>query len=100
MIRGTTPTIKFTTSIETALLNTAYITFSQNGKVVFEKTLSECTLETKAITLKLTQEETLKLQSGISKVEIQIRAKTADGTVMATDIFKVPVDKILKEGII
>ena len=86
MIRGTTPTIKFTTSLETDLLNTAYITFSQNGKLVFEKTLSECTLETKAITLKLTQEETLKLQSGISKVEIQIRAKTADGTVMATDI--------------
>ena len=28
----------------------------------------------------------MKLQSGISKVEIQIRAKTADGTVMATDI--------------
>lgn len=100
MTRGTTPTIKFTTSIETSLLHTAYITFAQNKKILFEKTLSDCTLETNAIILKLTQEDTLKLQSGISKAEIQIRAKTTDNTVIATDIFKISVDEILKDGVI
>ena len=99
MIRGTTPTLRFYLPFSVELLEVAYITMQQGGETVIEKTLSECTAEQNVISVKLTQEETLKLHVG-STVEIQIRAKTAKDDALASNIMRESADRILKEGVI
>lgn len=98
MIRGTTPTLEFVLPFETSLLAEAYVTLSQSDGVVLDKPLSECTLDGNKMTVKLTQEDTLKLKTGL--VEVQIRAKTIDGDVIASDIILTSAQKILKDGVI
>ena len=99
MIRGTTPRLDFYLPFNVDALNEAYVTFAQNGETVFEKTLDECDTEQNRIIVKPTQEETLKLREG-SMVEIQIRAKTAKGDALASNIMRESADRILKEGVI
>lgn len=99
MIRGTTPTLEFVLPFDTSILVNAYVTFEQNGELVLEKTLEDCVCQENMISVKLTQEETLKLTSG-SITEIQIRAKTADGDALASNIIRESTGRILKEGVI
>ena len=99
MIRGTTPTLEFTIPFDTELLAEAYITLAQNKTVVIDKKLSECQCSENVITVKLTQEETLKLQCNCL-TEIQIRVRTKDGNALASDIETISPDRILKDGVI
>ncbi|MBP3647191.1 MAG: hypothetical protein J6K55_12300 [Clostridia bacterium] len=99
MIRGTTPTLVFTLPFEAQQLEEAYISFAQNGKVVLEKTLSDCTSHQNTLTVRLTQEETLKLKTDVN-TEIQIRARTIAEEAVASDIIRVPTGRILKDGVI
>ena len=61
MIRGTTPTFEFTLPMLTDEIAAGYITFAQDGRVVIDKDLADCTCAGSTVTLHLTQEETLKL---------------------------------------
>lgn len=99
MIRGTTPTLEFVIPFETKFLATAYITLAQNDKVVLEKELTECNCGERVLSVRLKQEETLKLQCDC-KTEIQLRAKTVEGDGLASDIFVVDTERILKDGVI
>lgn len=49
--------------------------------------------------IKLSQDETLQLDA-MKNVLIQVRAKTKDENVIASNIKSVPVEDILKEGMI
>lgn len=97
MYRGTTPTLTFNLPFAASTLSAAYITFAQFGASVFEKALTDCTASGQALTVTLTQSDTL-LLNATEKVEIQIRGKTTDGEVIASNIMRVPVDRILKDG--
>lgn len=99
MIRGTTPTLEFELPFETSLLSTAYITLAQNQKVVLEKGLTDCNCGKRVLSVRLKQEDTLKLQCDC-KTEIQVRAKTLEGDSLASDIFVVDTERILKDGVI
>lgn len=99
MIRGTTPTLEFNISIDTGQLAEAYVTLSQHGGVVVDKPLAECTCTGNKLTVRLTQEETLKLQ-GDSITEIQIRARTLSGDAVASNIIQEFTKRILKDGVI
>ena len=99
MIRGTTPTLEFTLPFPSDDLSEAFVTLSQFGKVVIDRTLSQCKCDDNVLIVKLTQEETLKLNCDI-KTEIQLRAKTKTGEALASDIFNVPTGRILKDGVI
>ena len=99
MIRGTTPTLEFTLPFGTDILAEAFITLSQNGEVVIDKRLSECKCEKETLSVRLAQEETLKLD-GQCKTEIQIRARTLEGEALASNIITVNTDRILKDGVI
>lgn len=99
MIRGTTPTLEFTLPFDVTLIENAYITFSQNGEVVLEKSLSDCEKSADKLTLRLTQEDTLKFISP-NIVEIQLRVKTFENDALASNIIKTSVEKILKDGVI
>ena len=99
MIRGTTPTLDFSLPFGTEQLAEAYVTIVQNGIVVIDKSLQQCILEDNVITIKLTQEETLQLQCQYI-AEAQIRAKTIYGEVIASNVMRIPVERILKDGVI
>lgn len=99
MIRGTTPTLEFVLPFDTSLLDTAYITLSQNDAVVVEKKMTECNCNKRVLSARLKQEETLKLNCDC-KVEVQLRVKTLEGDSLASDIFIVSPDRILKDGVI
>lgn len=97
--RGTTPTLNFTMPVAAETLAVAYITFSQQDEVVFEKTLADCKLEENRLSVRLSQEDTLKLDDEY-KVTIQIRMKDHSGNAPASKIFEVETGKIQKEGVI
>lgn len=99
MIRGTTPTNVFTTDLDLTDADVVYITYKQGGETAIEKTKSDMTIEAEQITVELTQEDTLRLRSPAT-VQIQIRARFADGTAVASNVMTASVEQILKDGVI
>ena len=99
--RGTTPTLTFTLPFDVANIAKAYITIAQNGEIVIDKEVGDtgCTCSDKTITYHLTQEETLKL-ADCRGIEMQIRLRTTNGEVLASQIIKSFVEEILKDGVI
>ena len=80
IIRGTTPTIKFTYSeITVSNITKAILTLKQRNAVVVEKNLLDAIVGEDDLSWKLSQEETLKLAS---KVDVTILCDwlLADGT--------------------
>lgn len=98
MIRGTTPTLSFILPFDTGHLTDGWVTISQAGEIVIDKQLSACSCEANKVRVKLTQEETLQLADRITY--IQLRVKTNDGDVLASEIITTEARKILKEGAI
>lgn len=99
MIRGTTPKMDFVLPFDVDSIAESYITFVQNNNIVFDKSFSECESHENTLTLRLTQEETLKLSDG-NAVEIQIRVRTKSGEAMASNIIRVNTERILRDGVI
>lgn len=99
MIRGTTPMLEFVIPFDTSQLAQAHVTLSQNGKVVIDKALEECRCNENKLSVRLTQEETLKLQCDCI-TEIQIRARFSSGDAVASNIVRVSTGRILKDGVI
>lgn len=99
MYRGTTPTNTFRTGdIDLSTADVVYITYKQRGKVVVEKTKTDCTFGENSVSVTLTQEDTLKFTE--NDVLIQIRARFAGGRAIASNIIETPAMAILKEGVI
>lgn len=102
MVRGSTPTFTFTIPFDVSLIDKLYVTVEQTieGKTIqVEKSKEQCTLEENIITCKLTQEDTLKFEE-FRHVLIQLRVLTTDGNSLVSQVFKVPVSELLKEGAI
>lgn len=101
MIRGRTPTLEFTMPFDTSLIAELYITITQNGATALEKTLSDCNCNDTSVSLTLTQEDTLRLeQKPYSDSEMQIRVRTIAGEALASNIMRIYVGRILKDGVI
>lgn len=98
MRRGNTPTHIFNIDEEIVASNVSkvFITYSQAGKIIVEKTIDEVTITNKKITTQLTQEDTLKFKTGFAFV--QIRLKFVDGKTVGTKIIETYVEDILKDG--
>ena len=99
MIRGTTPTIVFKLKdIPVSTLYNFYLTFTQNGNVIFEKskdssgvTLKE---EDNSITVDLTVDETLSFKTD-EELIVQLMAVTVEGKVGATSKYYFDVEESL-----
>lgn len=79
IIRGTTPTIKYTfQTVDPEEIAVAYLTAKQDGKTKIEKPLSAAIVETDNISWTLTQEETLSLKPAMAY--FMCNWKKADGT--------------------
>lgn len=99
MFRGTTPTfqIELPSNINVADIDVAYLSFEEFSTKLIEKDLSDMSIDTDANTLTviLTQEETLLLQSGT--VSYQLRFGIG-GSKYATQIWQIPAERIIKDG--
>lgn len=98
MRRGTTPTNTFTVDVDLTQAEVLYVTYKQNARTVIEKALADVTVTAKAVTVELSQADTLKFGKG--EVEMQIRARLPDGSALASQIMTAPVEAVLKEGVI
>lgn len=98
MWRGTTPTHTFTLpeGIRVQDFTVIYITYSQNGSPVLEKEKTDMTLEGNVIRLAFSQADSLLFGAG--PVKIQLRAKTADGKAVASEIVTTTAKEVLKDG--
>lgn len=98
MIRGTTPTHVFETDVDLRNFR-IYITYKQRGSIVIEKTNEDCTITSTSVTVKLTQDDTLRFNID-APVKIQIRAVAVSGDAIASDIIDTTAREILKDGVI
>lgn len=100
MRRGTTPTLEIKLSgIDVTELESVYITLKQYQKEVTKSTENTTIDEIRnTLYVPLSQEDTLILSRGY--VYVQMRAVTKDGLAVASDIKMVPVEEILKGGVI
>ena len=97
MRRGTTPVHSFETDVDLTDAEVIYITYKQNGKVVLEKEKADIEVTSEGISTKLTQKDTLAFNT-IGEVAIQIRAKFADETAIASNVIRAKAEEILKDG--
>lgn len=104
MTRGTTPTHVFTVDpqILSGGVSAVFITYAQNGRVMIEKETQDVVVGENTLTVKLTQDDTLKLYapSSDTEVEIQIRIKTNSGEALASNVILTTVSDVLKDGAI
>ena len=99
MFRGTTPTLNFELPFAADTIADGFISIAQNRRVVIDKPISDWIISGNTIKVTLTQEETLHLVVS-NTTEIQLRVKLADGTALASEIFTVSTERILKDGVI
>lgn len=97
-MRGTTPTHTFTLDLDTALLKTVRIIYSQMGRVIFVKTGGDVTLDGYNVRTTLTQEDTFCFSCS-HPVEIQVRALDHLGAAVKTDVFTVPIGRCLENEV-
>ena len=78
IIRGTTPTIKYTFRVvDPASITAAYLTIKKGGEIVIEKDLAAASVGEDSLSWTLTQAETL---SVIGAAEIMLNWLLNDGT--------------------
>lgn len=99
MIRGTTPTICFKLPFTEEQISELWLTINQRGEEVITKTKDDITYDGETYSVKLTQEETLRLDDG-QYAEIQLRMRTASGDALASQVERVEIQRILKDGVI
>lgn len=99
MRRGTTPKLTFTTPYDADIIDHGFITFKQRGAIVFDVSLADesVTVADQSIAVQLTQEQTLALTTA-AYCEVQIRAVLTSEKAVASNIVKIPICAILKDG--
>ena len=98
MVRGTTPENIFKLPFILDDVKSLYVTYSQGDTVVLDKAIDDVIIDGNTITVRLTQEDTLKFSN--AQVNIQIRFKTNQGKAMASNIISTYVNNVLKDGVI
>ena len=99
MKRGSTPTHIFTIPFDTLLIDDLRVSYAQNNTEIVVKNKSDCELEGQAITVNLSQEDTLKF-SHSKNVELQIKVLTTGGEVHISDIIVISVGKVLNSEVL
>ena len=100
-MRGTTPTLTFTTPYAAALIDRGYVTFKQRDKLVVDLPLSspQVAVLDNAIKVTLTQAQTLSFNENLP-CKVQIRAVLTSEKAVKSKSVDIPLDEVLKEGII
>lgn len=99
MIRGTTPTHVYSLPFDTDAIKSLEIVYKQKGEVKLKRCMTDCILDKNAVTVRLSQEETLSFSCNAC-VEIQIRVLTNEGEALASCIMRVRVDECLSDEVL
>lgn len=95
MIIGGTPLHEFELDLaEMPNIVEVLISYTQNGRVILRKKLKDCTLEGNKLSVRLTQEDTLKFTED-HKVRIQIKLKTDEGRILPSEVMVTPTSRCL-----
>lgn len=99
MIRGTTPTLRFTMPYTAEQIKSGYITFTAQGNVLLDIPVNDTNVKITDgfISLTLTQQQTLMFKSCLLNL-VQLRLVLNDNSVVASNIVKISVENILKDG--
>lgn len=103
MYRGTTPNQAFKLFFLLENVDKIYITYSQKGSTVLEKSKDDLTIENfetgsySIVSFNMSQIESL-LFTASENILIQIRIKFLDGTAIASNYMKTNASEILKAG--
>lgn len=98
MYRGTTPTLRFVLPIQTSSITALSVAIKQGNDLVADKGLSDVTLDGNTVALTLTEAETLGLRAS-ERSPLRIRLRVGVGTArMASQVFEVMVNDILRDG--
>ena len=89
----------FTTPYTADQVTSGYITFTMRGDVVLDIPVSDdsVVISDNAISLTLTQQQTLSFQSKATSL-VQLRLVLDDGSAVASNIIKITIGDILKDG--
>ena len=98
MIRGTTPTHTWVLPFDASLLKEVSITYMQNEENIIQKTEEDCTREGNRISIKLSQEDTLRLEPKV-RTTVQLKVMTINDSVMATRPKNISVSDIQDEEV-
>lgn len=99
MKRGTTPTHTFTLPFDVSTIKKVRILYAQAGTVRLTKETGDVFMDGRAISVTLTQEDTLALTSG-NVVDIQIRVLTQGDDSLVSDIVQVYVERLLENEVL
>lgn len=99
MRRGTTPIHEFDVPFEKADIKSAKIVYSQEDQVILCKKTHDCSVEDGRITVRLSQEETLRFNCN-KTVQIQVRILTLNDDAFTSDPITVLVSECLDGEVI
>lgn len=99
MFKGTTPTHIFEVAIDTSLIKTVKITYSQKDKLILTKRTEECEVSDGVISTRLSQEDTF-LFDNDSIVTIQLRILTEGGDALVAEPMTMSVCKCLDDEVL
>lgn len=99
MIRGTTPIHFFTLPFNADGVEKVRVIYSQKNLPIFKKELADCVLNGNVLSVKLTQEDTLKLNHEFN-VDIQVRILMKSGDALASLPIKASVQRCLEDEVI
>ena len=97
--RGSTPTHEITTDISLVDAEVIYVTYEQLNRTVVEKEKDDIAVEDDRLIIELSQGDTLKFNDKYD-VEVQVRARFADGRAPVSNIMTTTVERLLKGGVI
>ena len=99
MIPGTTPKHIFKIPLDASQIKTVHIAYAQQDELVLVKTESDCELNGNTVTVKLSQEDTLKFNEN-TMAKVQLRIITTENESLATCIMAVSVGELLEDGVL
>ena len=97
MTRGTTPELTFQLPFDAGALTKLSIAFEQDGVLVLEKKLEDCTVSGQQVSVRLTEEDTLAFRQNGSVLQILLRCVFGEKR-MSSEFITAKVGRILKEG--
>lgn len=99
MRRATTPTHEYELDIDTSIISQIRITYSQDGNIILTKNENDVEFVGNVAKVRLNQEET-NLFGSDKIVEIQVRVLTLGNDAPASDIMRVPCERVLDDEVL
>lgn len=96
--KGTTPTLRFTTNIDTSLLDGCRLAFAQRDGFLYTKTLEDMEVSDGLIECTLSEYDTLLFDED-DPLDMQFRIRYDGEWLDASNIIRVNVGKIIEGGV-